>query len=222
MTRLLASGYNERYGESLAAGQIGGDPCADIVMKREPDAFIPMDRRSVVIAYGSASLPDTVYLGTDSTLTWVVAEQPGDNLGVGLAVADLDLDGFGDVLMGAPRTIVTGRGRAGKVHVFYGTDTVTVTPPMSRAVGLRVYPNPFRSTTTVEMFAPVGQQGALSIFDVRGQRTLRVDDLSFDQGMVTFMWDGRNEKGHAVPSGVYFCRFEASGNRIAKKILLIR
>jgi len=222
ITRFLGAGHSLHYGVSMEAGRINADLCADLVLKREPDDFVPMDRRSVVIAYGSVMRPDTVFLNTDPAVTRVLAEQPGDDLGTGLAVFDLDGDGLGEALMGAPFANAPGRTRAGKVHVFPGFPMTTAASPAANHLAIRAYPNPFGASTVFQLTAPNGGHGALSIFNVRGQRVLHVSDLSFHHATVEYAWSGRDQWGRELPSGVYFCRLEVGPAQQALKLIVLR
>lgn len=222
MTRFLGAGHSLHYGVSMAAGRINADLCADLVLKREPDDFVPMDRRSVVIAYGSAMRPDTVFLNTDPAVTRVLAEQPGDDLGVGLAVFDLDGDGLGEALLGAPFANALGRTRAGKVHVFPGFAMTTAVTPAANDLAVRAYPNPFGTSTVLQLTAPDGERGALSIFNVRGQRVLHIDGLSFRHTPVEYAWNGVDQVGRELPSGVYFCRLQVGPAQQALKLIVLR
>lgn len=83
------------------------------------------------------------------------------------------------------------------------------------------YPNPFNPNTTIVYAVPVEGPVRLTVFDARGRhvRTL-VDDLR-PAGRHVVAWDGRDEQGHALASGVYFHRFEAAGEtRIGKMVLV--
>jgi hypothetical protein len=41
-------------------------------------------------------------------------------------------------------------------------------------------------------------------------------------GIHTVEWDGRNDRGRAVGSGIYFCRFQGGGFADTKKLILLR
>ncbi|HOT97530.1 MAG TPA: FlgD immunoglobulin-like domain containing protein [bacterium] len=71
------------------------------------------------------------------------------------------------------------------------------------------YPNPFNPTTTIEYGLPEAAEVRIQIFNMRGElvRTL-VDGLQ-QPGNLTRVWDGRNDLGMVVPSGVYFCRVQS-------------
>jgi photosystem II stability/assembly factor-like uncharacterized protein len=71
------------------------------------------------------------------------------------------------------------------------------------------YPNPFNPSTTLRYALPKDARVSLTIYNVLGQRiaTLRDEVQSF--GFYDVVWDGRNNFGSAVSSGVYFYRIEA-------------
>jgi hypothetical protein len=71
------------------------------------------------------------------------------------------------------------------------------------------YPNPFNPTTTIEYGLPEAADVRIQIFNMRGElvRTL-VDGLQH-AGNTSRVWDGLNDRGTVVPSGVYFCRVQA-------------
>jgi hypothetical protein len=113
-----------------------------------------------------------------------------------------------------------------------GTDTmnVLVEPPIGideSPQGLNYldsnYPNPFNPTTTIRF--GVAQQGrvTLRIYDVRGAlvRTL-VDDVREAGVEHRVRWDGRDDRGRSVASGVYFLRLEAQGFFETRKMVLLR
>ncbi|UCE05621.1 MAG: T9SS type A sorting domain-containing protein, partial [bacterium] len=85
------------------------------------------------------------------------------------------------------------------------------------------YPNPFNSWTIIKYELPAGEhQVKFIIYDLLGHqiRTL-VDEDNQPAGAYQINWDGRDDTGNAVASGVYFYRLQA-GNRIfIKKMVLI-
>ncbi|MFQ5906523.1 MAG: FlgD immunoglobulin-like domain containing protein, partial [bacterium] len=86
-------------------------------------------------------------------------------------------------------------------------------------------PNPFRSTTTINAVLPgsgVTGTGHLGIYDAAGRIVRSFDVTDKGPGKVRFVWDGRDDWGRAVPSGVYFCRLEAGDFATAVKILKVK
>ena len=90
------------------------------------------------------------------------------------------------------------------------------------------YPNPFTTFTTIEYDVPSTQSVVLKIFNIRGQivKTLVNEDKS--PGYYSVVWDGTNDSGDAVSSGVYFCQMHTPKNPNggqfikAKKMVKIR
>jgi hypothetical protein len=90
------------------------------------------------------------------------------------------------------------------------------------------YPNPFNPSTTIRYQLPVETRTTLRIYDVTGRlvRTL-VDELK-KAGTYAMSWDGKNDAGLTVSTGVYFSRLQArptlSGNEFVelKKMLLLK
>jgi hypothetical protein len=74
------------------------------------------------------------------------------------------------------------------------------------------YPNPFRNFTTIEYDVPLEQNVVLKVFNIRGQvvRTL-VNELK-GPGYYSVIWDGANDNGSAVSSGIYFCQMYTPAN----------
>ncbi|MBK7142200.1 MAG: T9SS type A sorting domain-containing protein [bacterium] len=84
------------------------------------------------------------------------------------------------------------------------------------------YPNPFNPNTTIRFSLPSRSQVKIEVFNLLGQsvRTLVKDQLSAGQHVVE--WDGRDESGQEVASGVYLYRMSAGELELTRKMLLIR
>ena len=84
------------------------------------------------------------------------------------------------------------------------------------------YPNPFNPTTTISFTLPERAHANLSVFDVNGNviKTL-VDDL-LEEGSREVKWDGKDTRGRAVSSGVYFYRLKAGEKVLTKKMVLLK
>ena len=88
-------------------------------------------------------------------------------------------------------------------------------------------PNPFSSTTFIRYDLPRRAEIELSIYDLAGRKLVTLDRGAREPGRYSIRWNGRDEKGHRLPAGVYFCDFraEAEGQTIARftrKIILVR
>jgi hypothetical protein len=85
------------------------------------------------------------------------------------------------------------------------------------------FPNPFNPATTVRFDVSARSAVRLKIFDVNGRliRTL-IDGAEYGNGRWDKEWDGRNDGGKTVQSGIYICVFEAGGQRMSSKLVLLR
>jgi DNA-binding beta-propeller fold protein YncE len=86
------------------------------------------------------------------------------------------------------------------------------------------YPNPFNPTTTITYYVPDGgaQWVRLVVYDVSGARVRTLADGMVPGGKYTVEWDGRNDQGHPVSSGVYFYRLVETSFTNTKKMLLLK
>lgn len=82
------------------------------------------------------------------------------------------------------------------------------------------YPNPFNPSTTIEFSLAQGGQVSLSVFDMLGREIRRLVDGNYEKGRYTITWDGRDNVGGSVASGVYVYRLK-SGNLIESRRLVL-
>ena len=66
------------------------------------------------------------------------------------------------------------------------------------------YPNPFNPTTTIRFNLKQAGPTSLRIFNSRGQLVKTLLDASLAGGMHQAVWDGRDNSGRSVSSGLYF------------------
>ena len=82
-------------------------------------------------------------------------------------------------------------------------------------------PNPFDPATTVRYVVNVRSHVSIFVYDVLGQRVATLVDSIQSTGAHTVAWDGRDERGSPVGSGVYFVRLTSpAGTRSYKMTLL--
>jgi hypothetical protein len=83
-------------------------------------------------------------------------------------------------------------------------------------------PNPFNPRVTIPFF--VGQRGSveLNIYDLQGRRVRTLASQAFAEGHYTRQWDGRNDRGSALPTGVYLVRIKNSDTVETRKISLVK
>jgi hypothetical protein len=83
-------------------------------------------------------------------------------------------------------------------------------------------PNPFNPSTSIPYMLERGAHVVIGIYAVSGARVILLDDGMKAPGVHTVMWNGRDASGHALPSGVYFYRFEGFANSPVRKMVLVK
>jgi len=92
------------------------------------------------------------------------------------------------------------------------------------------FPNPFNPQTTIEYDLPQACHVTVAIFNIMGQQVcLLVDDQQQGPGITSAIWNGKDDEGRTVNSGLYLFRIEASatdsGNILfqnMKKMLVVK
>ncbi|WP_457566555.1 family 10 glycosylhydrolase [Caldithrix abyssi] len=84
------------------------------------------------------------------------------------------------------------------------------------------FPNPFNPSTTIRYSLKEAAPVTLEIFNTLGQRVRLLVQAKQTRGAYQVQWDGTNEAGKAVPSGVYIYRLKAKDFTASKRMLLIR
>ena len=84
------------------------------------------------------------------------------------------------------------------------------------------YPNPFNPTTTIEYVLAADSKVTLSIYNIIGQKVRTLVDKRQIAGRQIVKWDGNNELGSRVVSGVYLYRIETDAFTKTKKMLLLK
>jgi len=88
------------------------------------------------------------------------------------------------------------------------------------------YPNPFTSFTTLEYDVPSTQYVVMRVFNVKGQLVTTLVDEEQGAGYKSVIWDGTNDNGDPVSSGVYFCQMytpaNPNGGQFIKAIKMLR
>jgi len=84
------------------------------------------------------------------------------------------------------------------------------------------YPNPFNPSTTIKFSVPYECHVELAIYDVQGRRIKVLVDKELTSGRHVVRWNGRNESGERVASGLYFYRFRSGDKSITRKMVLMK
>ena len=108
-----------------------------------------------------------------------------------------------------------------KPHCSGASDVAQGLP--SPGEDLRAFPNPFNPRTTVSFHLPRAGRVNLAVCDLRGRRVRTLVTGLLPAGPRTAIWDGRDEEGQAVSSGIYLATLTLDGVTVhATKLALIR
>jgi len=95
--------------------------------------------------------------------------------------------------------------------------------PVQASLGrLLAYPNPFNPDVNLAFDLKSGGQVRVDIFNLRGQKVTELLDAKLGGGRHTLHWNGRDDSGRSVASGVYFARVRAAGQTRTLKLLLMK
>ena len=85
------------------------------------------------------------------------------------------------------------------------------------------YPNPFNPETTIRFQIPAAQRIVLTIYNIQGQKVKTLIDEQMQPGSHSVIWDGIDESGNKVASGIYIYTLQSStGYKASKKMILIK
>jgi hypothetical protein len=107
-----------------------------------------------------------------------------------------------------------------------GTTSVGETP-LATGPRLDAWPNPFNPRTDLRFSLAANAVGSLDVFDIGGRHLRRLATGAFSAGQHQFDWDGKDDEGRALASGVYFARLAARTEQGAaleatRKLVLLR
>jgi immune inhibitor A len=84
------------------------------------------------------------------------------------------------------------------------------------------FPNPFNPRTSIVYELPRPVRVELSVYNIAGQRVKRLVDKMQAAGRYRVVWDGSDDRGRSVGSGVYFCRLRADDKVLIQRMALVK
>ena len=85
------------------------------------------------------------------------------------------------------------------------------------------YPNPFNPTTTISFSIPDVGKVDLLIYNIKGQKIKTLAHHEFALGSHSIIWNGDDEVGKSVSSGIYYYKLNVNGKtEVVKKCLLLK
>jgi hypothetical protein len=102
-----------------------------------------------------------------------------------------------------------------------GTAPVEDTVP-SEFVFNPAFPNPFNQTTTISFSIPETNDVEMSIYNIQGQKIATLVNTTLKAGYHNVSWNGKNDLGQNVGSGIYIYKLQAGINIQNYKVLLLK
>jgi predicted GH43/DUF377 family glycosyl hydrolase len=86
----------------------------------------------------------------------------------------------------------------------------------------RNFPNPFNPSTTISYELPAASHVTLTIYDITGRTVTTLEETHQPAGIYSVQWNGTNDSGYPVSTGVYLCRLQAGDFSKTIKMVLLR
>jgi flagellar hook assembly protein FlgD len=83
------------------------------------------------------------------------------------------------------------------------------------------YPNPFRSSATIDFDLARPREGRVAVYDVHGRLVRELRRGLLPEGSSSLRWDGTDGRGIVVAAGTYFYRIESEGAFLTRKVVLL-
>ncbi|SYZ72366.1 exported hypothetical protein [Candidatus Zixiibacteriota bacterium] len=219
----LYGGYIPPTAADLA-GDINHDGYPDLIMGYTNDVQFVYFIRIFLGGPDADSIPD-VYLEN--------LQIPGDQSYFGETVAgvgDFNGDGIDDFAVSSRNTLRNcGNCWQGEVNFFAGWNSqgTDVKEFENRAVPVEYYlgqnyPNPFNHETIIEFGLVRRAEVQLEIYNVLGMKINTLVNKELRVGSYKAVWDGRDENGREVSTGIYFYRLNIGEFSEVKKMILLK
>ena len=89
-------------------------------------------------------------------------------------------------------------------------------------VNIKCYPNPFSNTSAISYFLPQEAMVSLKIYSLGGKLIKTLNEGNLSRGNYKMEWDGKNESGSPVPTGIYICKMMTDHTVYQLKMVFIK
>jgi hypothetical protein len=204
----------------VMSGPVGGMRVVDVANPLAPAMVGNLEILTPNFGSGRITVRNSfVYFsGTDGVLRVADASDPTNPL----EVANIPVGGLSSELRLAPPFLYA-LGAGGHILKFESDLITDVNAPTHSPFVLgQNYPNPFNPSTSISFELPSPSHAVIEIFDVRGSLVRTLADETMSAGGHTVEWNGRDDDGSVVGSGLYFYRLTAGGHSQAKKMVILK
>jgi hypothetical protein len=84
------------------------------------------------------------------------------------------------------------------------------------------YPNPFNNKTSIEYTIPSAGWVTITVFNIRGEKINMIEKAHQSPGTFTFHWDGLDDYGAKVPSGIYLIKICVKDYIVINKVIMTK
>lgn len=160
------------------------------------------------------SLPDSLFAVIDAGYAYLLMEQNSDKSSY---AGDLKWLKPGSVTayLNSRNALINNRQL---VSSQYNQSTPDITDP----IRISNYPNPFNPSTTISFYLPESGEVVLEVFNIKGQRVKTLLNEKKETGSHDYVWNGTDQNGRIVSSGVYFYKISIGTKSIVSKMLLMK
>lgn len=103
-----------------------------------------------------------------------------------------------------------------------GTPTSIGKGPSYPGISLSIGPNPFSALATIEFSISAAANVTADVYSVRGERVRRFESKAYNEGAARMLWDGKDDTGRALPSGVYLVKLTANNSIATQRVTIVR
>jgi len=224
-TRLASLGVHEHWNnasDKLYSRNMGADEGIELV--RAP--FAPQN----VVAAAGEGFVDLSWDSCVVTDSYTVKRSDSSDGEYTVIVSDLTEPTFSDTDVTGGETyyyVVTA------VNVYdesFNSTVASATPespvgvetePAAFSLSLSCFPNPFNSSTRISYSLPEESRVIVQIYNMLGQRVATLMDTQLPAGNHSFVWNGRNDHGESISSGMYLVRLNSMNSSLTNKVVLL-
>ncbi|MFT7698455.1 MAG: hypothetical protein ACI8S7_000267 [Candidatus Krumholzibacteriia bacterium] len=102
------------------------------------------------------------------------------------------------------------------------SETASVPPVANLLPEVNVWPNPFNPAATVSVTVREAGLLQVGVYDLSGRLVRNLSLGAAETRQYEFLWNGNDDNGEAVPSGVYFARVRTRGAVVSAKLMLVK
>jgi hypothetical protein len=87
---------------------------------------------------------------------------------------------------------------------------------------LQNYPNPFNPVTEIRYGLPANQHVLLAVYNVKGEKVSTLVNTYHEEGGYSVRWEGRDDSGMGLPSGIYMCKMKTESHQQVIRMLYLK